>query len=87
MTATELSAYLDARHAEVEAALASVLPSPPDCPAVVGDAMRYSLMAGGKRLRPILCLASADAVGGYQVAGDACGVRHRADTHLLAHSR
>src|SRR5262245_61427269 len=26
--------------------------------------MRYSLMAGGKRLRPILCLASADAVGG-----------------------
>ena len=64
MTATELSAYLDARHAEVEAALASVLPSPPDCPAVVSDAMRYSLMAGGKRLRPILCLASADAVGG-----------------------
>src|SRR5262245_39316874 len=26
--------------------------------------MQYSLMAGGKRLRPILCLASADAVGG-----------------------
>jgi geranylgeranyl diphosphate synthase type II len=56
--------YLDARRAEVEAALASILPAPPDCPAVVFEAMRYSLMAGGKRLRPILCLASAEAVGG-----------------------
>ena len=64
MTATELTAYLDARLAEVEAALASVLPLAPDCPPVVADAMRYSLMAGGKRLRPILCLAGADAVGG-----------------------
>ena len=64
MTATELSTYLDTCHAEVEAALASVLPLPPDCPAVIHEAMQYSLMAGGKRLRPILCLASADAVGG-----------------------
>jgi geranylgeranyl diphosphate synthase type II len=64
LTATDLSAYLDARVGEVEAALASVLPSSPDCPPVVAEAMRYSLMAGGKRLRPILCLASADAVGG-----------------------
>ena len=58
------SDYLQARRAEVEAALASTLPGPPACPAVVADAMRYSLMAVGKRLRPILCLASADAVGG-----------------------
>ena len=64
MTATELTAYLDARLTEVEAALTSILPSSPDCPAVVLEAMQYSLMAGGKRLRPILCLASADAVGG-----------------------
>jgi geranylgeranyl diphosphate synthase, type II len=63
VTATEITAYLDARLAEVEAALASALPPTPDSP-VVADAMRYSLMAGGKRLRPILCLASADAVGG-----------------------
>ena len=59
-----LSAYLDARRADIEAALADVLPSPPDCPAAVAEAMRYSLRAGGKRLRPILCLAGADAVGG-----------------------
>ena len=49
---------------EIEAALAGALPAPPGCPAVVADAMRYSVMAGGKRLRPVLCLASADAVGG-----------------------
>jgi geranylgeranyl diphosphate synthase, type II len=63
-TADGLAQYLESRKAEVEAALATILPSPPDAPAVVDAAMRYSLLAGGKRLRPILCLASADAVGG-----------------------
>jgi geranylgeranyl diphosphate synthase type II len=63
-TAEALTHYLDARRAEVEAALATALPSPPEAPEVVDSAMRYSLLAGGKRLRPILCLASADAVGG-----------------------
>src|SRR5688572_10864641 len=56
--------YLQARRVEIEAALAAALPAPPDCPSVVADAMRYSVTAGGKRLRPILCLAAADAVGG-----------------------
>jgi geranylgeranyl diphosphate synthase type II len=60
----DLRAYLEARRADVEAALARVLPPPPENPAVLADAMQYSLTAGGKRLRPILCLASADAVGG-----------------------
>src|SRR4030095_10971986 len=59
-----LGEYLDQRRAEIETALAAVLPDAPDCPPVVGEAMRYSLLAGGKRLRPILCLASADSVGG-----------------------
>jgi geranylgeranyl diphosphate synthase type II len=58
--------YIDARRAEVEQALASILPPMPHCPPVVYDAMAYSLLAGGKRLRPILCLASADAVGGVR---------------------
>jgi geranylgeranyl diphosphate synthase, type II len=35
-----------------------------DCPKRLSDAMRYSLLAPGKRLRPILCLASAEALGG-----------------------
>ncbi len=56
--------YLQARRAEIEAALTAALPAPPDCPSVVADAMRYSVTAGGKRLRPILCLAAAEAVGG-----------------------
>jgi geranylgeranyl diphosphate synthase type II len=59
-----LAEYLDARRAEIEAALTAILPTPPHAPEVVDTAMRYSLLAGGKRLRPILCLASAEAVGG-----------------------
>lgn len=62
--AEELGAYLEARRAEVEAALGGFLPAAPDSPPVLDSAMRYSLLAGGKRLRPILCLAAADAVGG-----------------------
>lgn len=62
--AASVADYVRARRAEVDAALATVLPSAPDCPPPVGEAMRYSLTAGGKRLRPVLCLASADAVGG-----------------------
>ena len=62
------SEYLHARRAEIEAALAAALPPPPDCPPVLDQAMRYSVTAGGKRLRPILCLAAADAVGGDRSA-------------------
>src|SRR5262245_64316009 len=64
MTTVDLDAYLSARRAEVDAALAALLPAPPDCPEPLATAMRYSITAGGKRLRPILCLASAEAVGG-----------------------
>jgi geranylgeranyl diphosphate synthase type II len=59
--------YLDARRKEVEAALDGYLPRPPRCPAVVAGAMRYSLMAGGKRLRPLLVLSGAD--GAAQAVG------------------
>lgn len=64
IAADGLSEYVQARRREVEAALAAVLAAAADFPPVLADAMRYSLTAGGKRLRPILCLASADAVGG-----------------------
>jgi geranylgeranyl pyrophosphate synthase len=59
---TPFDAFAAACRGVVEAALDRVLPAPPACPAVVADAMRYSVMAGGKRLRPILVLAAADAV-------------------------
>jgi geranylgeranyl diphosphate synthase type II len=61
---TDLSAFLDSCRTEIETALAAALPAPPACPPVLADAMRYSLLAGGKRLRPLLCLAACDAVGG-----------------------
>src|SRR5207249_4679231 len=43
-------------------ALDRYLPKPPACPAIMGEAMRYSVFAGGKRFRPILALAAADAM-------------------------
>lgn len=54
--------YFSQRRAEIEHALEAWLPSPPEWPAPVSTAMRYSLLAGGKRMRPILALASAEAV-------------------------
>ena len=57
-----LDEYLSARRGEVEQGLERWLSPSPDCPPVVREAMRYSLFAGGKRLRPILTLASAEAV-------------------------
>jgi geranylgeranyl diphosphate synthase, type II len=57
-----LREWLDARRLEVDAALERYLPSAPACPPRVGEAMRYSLFAGGKRLRPVLALASAEAI-------------------------
>ena len=63
MTATiPLQEYLATQAALVEAALDRYLPGPPACPASVSEAMRYSLMAGGKRFRPVLTLATADTV-------------------------
>jgi geranylgeranyl diphosphate synthase type II len=59
---TELAGWLDARRREIEAALERYLPASPACPPRVRDAMRYSLLAGGKRLRPTLALAAAEAV-------------------------
>lgn len=56
------SEYLDARRQEVEAALEAFLSKPPGTPAVVAEAMHYSLLGGGKRLRPLLVLASAEGV-------------------------
>ena len=55
-------AYLDARRKEVESALEGFLSKSPAVPSVLVEAMRYSLLGGGKRLRPLLVLASAEGV-------------------------
>jgi geranylgeranyl diphosphate synthase type II len=60
----ELKRYLVARQKEVDRALDRFLPKESTPPATIHKAMRYSLFAGGKRLRPILCLAAAEACGG-----------------------
>jgi len=60
----DLRAYLNEKRAMVDAALEACLAKPEGLAAEVTKAMRYSLFAGGKRLRPILCIAGAEAVGG-----------------------
>jgi geranylgeranyl diphosphate synthase type II len=59
-----LKAYLAARQKSVDRALDRFLPKQDVPPATIHRAMRYSLFAGGKRLRPILCLAAAETCGG-----------------------
>jgi geranylgeranyl diphosphate synthase type II len=59
-----LKTYLLTRQKLVDRALDRYLPKANTKPATLHRAMRYSLFAGGKRLRPILCLASAEACQG-----------------------
>ena len=60
----DLKAYLREKKNLVDRALEGYIPKHQGSASLVIDAMRYSLFAGGKRLRPILCLAGAEAVGG-----------------------
>ncbi len=64
----KLKPYLAARQREVDRALQRFLPPASRKPATIHRAMRYSLFAGGKRLRPILCLAATEACGGKRAA-------------------
>jgi len=59
-----LKKYLRTRQKEIDRALDRYLPKAKTKPATLHKAMRYSLFAGGKRLRPILCLAAAEACRG-----------------------
>ena len=59
-----LEAYLRDRRRIVEEALFKYLPAENNTPAEIYKAVRYSVFAGGKRIRPILCLAAAEACGG-----------------------
>jgi geranylgeranyl diphosphate synthase type II len=59
-----LKAYLQDRQKIVEEALEHYLPGEDNVPADIYKAVRYSVFNGGKRIRPILCLAATEAVGG-----------------------
>jgi geranylgeranyl diphosphate synthase type II len=59
-----IKTYLVSRQKLIERTLDHYMPKANTKPATLHRAMRYSLFAGGKRLRPILCLAAAEACGG-----------------------
>lgn len=61
-TGFDFAAYLGSARERVELALEAALG--PERPESLREAMRYSLLAGGKRLRPILCLAACELAGG-----------------------
>lgn len=60
----DLNAYLKEHRARVDKALDSCLPGEDTLPASLHKAMRYSVFAAGKRIRPILMMAACEAVGG-----------------------
>jgi geranylgeranyl diphosphate synthase, type II len=81
-----LADFFDADHATIEAALDRILPPEGVRPASIHRAMRYSVFAGGKRIRPILCLEAArmfsDDVSGAVSVGCAVEFIH---TYSLIH--
>ena len=68
--------YLSDSAKRVDKALDGFLPKEKTAPQTIHKAMRYSVFAGGKRLRPILCLAAAEACGGdpQKAMAAACAV-------------
>jgi geranylgeranyl diphosphate synthase type II len=82
----ELSQYLRHKRSLVEAHLEAALRPSPGCPPALLDAMRYSLLAPGKRLRPLLVLLAAEAGGGADaVALPAAGAVEMIHAYSLIH--
>jgi geranylgeranyl pyrophosphate synthase len=82
----DVERYLAAEAARVDAALGRLLPPESDGPDPLHRAIRYSVFAGGKRFRPILCLAAHAALGGDGDAalGPACALE-MIHTYSLVH--
>lgn len=78
--------YLKERQTQVESYMRTLVPEQSGPLAQVTEAMRYSLFAGGKRLRPILLMAAADAVGtdGRRFLHSACALE-MIHTYSLIH--
>ncbi|HZX41181.1 MAG TPA: farnesyl diphosphate synthase [Myxococcaceae bacterium] len=88
MSAFQLEPWLQARSTRIEALLADRLGRLEAAPRRLVEAMEYSLLAGGKRLRPLLCLAFAEAVGGGMAATaaeDAACALEYIHTYSLVH--
>jgi geranylgeranyl diphosphate synthase type II len=82
----DLKSYLGQRLDLVDLALDQHLPSADALPVSLHEAMRYSIFAGGKRIRPILMMAACEAVGGRaeQVLPAACAIE-MIHTYSLIH--
>jgi geranylgeranyl diphosphate synthase type II len=65
--AFDLKTYLEEKTEAVNRALDAFLPRESTKPATIHKAMRYSIFAGGKRMRPAVCLAAAEACGGKEM--------------------
>jgi geranylgeranyl diphosphate synthase type II len=82
----DLDGYLKQATADTDAAMDRLLPSENERPGTIHAAMRYCVFAGGKRLRPVLCIAAAEACGGKRedalVAACAVELMH---TYSLIH--
>jgi geranylgeranyl diphosphate synthase, type II len=85
-TEFNLDRYLQERAQVVERELTRVVAEPAGAAATLFEAMRYSLLGGGKRLRPVLVLAACEAVGGKPAAamGLACAIE-MIHTYSLIH--
>lgn len=81
-----LNDYITEQCALIDAALDRLLPAEDESPETIHKAMRYSMFAGGKRMRPVLCLAAAEACGGLAVNAlvPACAVEMM-HTYSLIH--
>ena len=76
MSGGSFETYLKERAQDVDQALDRLLPPETRAPETIHKAMRYSVFAGGKRLRPVLVIAGAEAVGGrmHDVMPTACAL-------------
>lgn len=61
----DVAQYLTRRTEQIDIVLDRLLPPESTVPVRLHQAMRYSVLGSGKRLRPVLCLAAAEAVGGH----------------------
>jgi len=83
---SDLKPYLKELIADVDAALDKHLPSEETTPSTIHKAMRYSIFAGGKRLRPVVTLAAAEALGAERkVAVHAACAVEAMHTYSLIH--
>ncbi len=85
MTISEFKQEMERKRAEVDAAIEKYLPSEDTRPSIIHRAMRYSMKVGGKRMRPMLLLASSELFGTKLDPMPACVAIESLHTYSLIH--